>query len=550
MPSAHFHASNRNTMDALRTSRVPLTTSLSHNSVARLQRLVETGLELSSARDPATLAQAAICAAREIAGAEFGVYFYGVTDRDNRLAQHFRVSPQQASAADLASTNFKLSGNAVFRSADIEQEAEMKAQRWFEGTPFAGHLLRSLLAVPVRDRTGFSLGVILLGHSDANHFDEAAESDIITLAAQAAAALPNVHIAEAARRADFAAGDATRRAENAADDATRRLTQALDAAELGTWTWDRATDLLDLDERSAELCDTPGAHVPISRSDLRKRIVHTEDLALTASDMHDALSQKHGYSAEFRIKDRSGHIIWIASHGMACYAEEDADLPLADREIVGMIGILQDITARKTQEAILCQSEKLAATGRLAATIAHEINNPLEAVTNLIYLAKTDPAVPTAVQQLLNTADNELQRVSQIAQQTLGFYRDTTRPVDIDISAMLLAVVNLFSRKMEYKHIVCQLDIQPGLHIVGLQGEVRQVFSNLLVNAIDASLRTTIRIRAHARTISGKPGIVVLLSDRGSGIPEDVREKLFVPFFTTKQSVGTGLGLWVTRGIV
>jgi len=215
-----------------------------------------------------------------------------------------------------------------------------------------------------------------------------------------------------------------------------------------------------------------------------------------------------------------------------------------------MIGTVQDITARKTQEATLRQTEKLAATGRLAATIAHEINNPLEAVTNLIYLSKTDPGVPAPIQHLLETADNELARVSQIAQQTLGFYRDTTRPIDIDITAMLEGVVNLFSRKMEYKKIRCELDLESNLHIFGLQGEVRQVFSNLLVNAIDASMKGLIKVRARARSHAGRSGVSVVIADHGSGIPVAVRQRLFSPFFTTKQSVGTGLGLWVTRGIV
>jgi len=218
--------------------------------------------------------------------------------------------------------------------------------------------------------------------------------------------------------------------------------------------------------------------------------------------------------------------------------------------MTGMIGTVQDITARKTQEATLRQSEKLAATGRLAATIAHEINNPLEAVTNLIYLSKTDPGVPPPIAHLLDTADNELARVAQIAQQTLGFYRDTTRPIDINLTDMLEGVVNLFSRKMDYKKIECELDLAPNLHIFGLQGEVRQVFSNLIVNAIDASSKNRIYVRARACTHLGRPGVSVLIADRGTGIPIGVRQRLFSPFFTTKQSVGTGLGLWVTRGIV
>jgi len=212
-----------------------------------------------------------------------------------------------------------------------------------------------------------------------------------------------------------------------------------------------------------------------------------------------------------------------------------------------------EIASRKNQESALRQSEKLAATGRLAATIAHEINNPLEAVTNLIYLSRTDPGVPAPVQALLETADTELARVAQIAQQTLGFYRDTTRPIEIDLNELLHSVVSLFARKMVSRKITCTLDLEPDLCIHGLQGEIRQIFSNLLVNAIDAfnfeSVLTGGAIHIRGRHLRGpRNAVSVLICDQGSGISASVRQRIFSPFFTTKQSVGTGLGLWVTRG--
>jgi signal transduction histidine kinase len=219
--------------------------------------------------------------------------------------------------------------------------------------------------------------------------------------------------------------------------------------------------------------------------------------------------------------------------------------------MAGMTGTVQDITLRKTQEATLRQSEKFAATGRLAATIAHEINNPLEAVTNLIYLAKTDPVTPEPLQRLLETADSELARVSQIAQQTLGFYRDTARPGKIDLTTLLHGVADLFSRKLRHHKLACQLEIEPDLYIYGLTGEIRQVFSNLLVNAIDASeSNQSGEIRIRARAHAAGQAVSVLIADHGTGIAPSIRGHLFSPFFTTKQSTGTGLGLWVTRGMV
>jgi PAS domain S-box-containing protein len=344
-----------------------------------------------------------------------------------------------------------------------------------------------------------------------------------------------------------------RRAENQREQTERRLRQALEAGSLGTWTWNRDTDMLDLDERAAILFYAD-PHVPIGRSFLRERVVAEDDRKITTDQLHVALENGNTYRAEYRVRrpgsgpdPAPGDTRWLAASAIPTFADQG-------NSITGMVGTVQDITERKTSEATLRQSEKLAATGRMAATIAHEINNPLEAVTNLIYLAKTDPETPPAVARQLETADSELLRVAQIAQQTLGFYRDTTRPVQINVTELLEGVRNLFSRKLDYSRLSCSLDLDPGLTIHGLQGEIRQVFSNLLVNAIDASRHIAkprpICIRAHAAVRHGVPGVAVLVSDYGSGIPRSVFDRLYSPFVTTKVSVGTGLGLWVTRGIV
>ncbi len=285
----------------------------------------------------------------------------------------------------------------------------------------------------------------------------------------------------------------------------------------------------------------------MSRTAARAQLVpsDSEDVHDPAADLHAVLASGEPYNAEYRVRAADGAIRWIAAHGVPAQDETTG-------ETTGMIGIVQDVSMRKLQEHSLRESEKLAATGRMAATIAHEINNPLEAVTNLIYLARTDPGTPAPVQRMLETADDELARVSQIAQQTLGFYRDTSRPVLIDLNHLLGAVVDLYGRKLAGKRLQVTLDLDPDLSIVGLQGEIRQVVSNLLVNAIDASPATgaAIRIRGRKRRRGGKHGVSVLIADQGPGIPHHVRHRLFTPFVTTKESHGTGLGLWVTRGMV
>ena len=323
----------------------------------------------------------------------------------------------------------------------------------------------------------------------------------------------------------------------------KRLQQALEAAQLGTWVWERSSDRLELDDRAIALFGLPTGE-SLTRTELRQRIVMADDLANVRDTLEASLESGRTYQAEYRIGLPDGTTRWVYASGVPTYADG------AGGFVTGMVGTVGDVTERKQQEQSLRDSEKLAATGRLAATIAHEINNPLEAVMNLIYLARTDSGVPVGVQQLLDTADAELARVSQLAQQTLGFYRDTTRLVLIDLNKLLLDSVELFARKMQSKSVQCSLEMEPDLRLMGLQGEIRQVFSNLLVNAIDASSHTPIRIRARRRRQGGLEGIVVVMTDRGEGIPAAVRPQLFTAFVTSKQTTGTGLGLWVTRGIV
>ena len=243
-----------------------------------------------------------------------------------------------------------------------------------------------------------------------------------------------------------------------------------------------------------------------------------------------------------------GSVIWVHSSGTPVFSVENPG------EVVGMIGTVQDITERRNQEATLKQTEMLAATGRMAATIAHEINNPLEAVTNLIYLAKTNQNIPDTVRRHLEVADEELARVGQIAQQTLGFYRDTSRPLALDVAAVISDVIAVFERRLSYKQMYhCRPEFRGNLEIVGLQGELRQAISNLLLNAMDASSNgDPLRIRARETRLvgTGLAGVSIAVCDTGCGISDSAKRRLFSPFFTTKESVGTGLGLWVTKGIV
>lgn len=223
-------------------------------------------------------------------------------------------------------------------------------------------------------------------------------------------------------------------------------------------------------------------------------------------------------------------------------------------EIEGLISVSRDITELRRAQQMAIQAEKLAAAGRMAATIAHEINNPLEAVTNFIYLARTTPGLPDDVSHHLEIADRELSRVAQIAQKTLGFYRDTSRNRWLNVGELIHDVLLVYERKLRNKHIQTSSSIDPGLKIYVKQGEIKQALSNLIANAIDALAtggRIWIRARASRHWTNGMgSGVRITLADNGSGMPPEVQQRIFVPFFTTKAEVGTGIGLWVTKSII
>lgn len=208
------------------------------------------------------------------------------------------------------------------------------------------------------------------------------------------------------------------------------------------------------------------------------------------------------------------------------------------------------IRQERVAEEALRRSEKLAVAGRLAATIAHEINNPLEAVINLVYLARTAKSQAEA-RQYLERAESELGRVSAIASETLKFYRQSNRATATRIQDILSSLVLLYRDKISASQVELRTDFGEAPPIVAFAGELRQVFSNLLTNAIDAAAGARIEIRLHpARDRSGRKGVKVVVADTGAGISPSVKSSIFEPFVSTKGTRGTGLGLWVSSEIV
>jgi PAS domain S-box-containing protein len=229
--------------------------------------------------------------------------------------------------------------------------------------------------------------------------------------------------------------------------------------------------------------------------------------------------------------------------------------PIRDQagKVIGAAKIARDITQQKKMEEAIQLSERLASLGKLAATVAHEINNPLEAVTNFIYLARHQPDLPEKVKYYLGYADQELGRVAHIARQTLGFYRDNSYPTWVRVSDLVDDVLTVYERKFKHKSLRVDRRIDPGLTVYTLQGELKQILSNLIANAIDACKEGD-KIVVHARNShdfkSGSNGMRMTIADTGVGIAEEDKARLFAPFFTTKKDVGTGLGLWITRDLL
>ena len=224
-----------------------------------------------------------------------------------------------------------------------------------------------------------------------------------------------------------------------------------------------------------------------------------------------------------------------------------------DGSVSGIIVLGVDVTEARRSEQILLQSEKLNAVGRLASSIAHEINNPLEAVTNLIYLAQS-AAVNPETRQYLATAEIELRRVSAIANQTLRFHRQSTNPTPVTAAGLFDATLPLYQSRISNARVRVERRDRARRPVTCLDGEIRQVLSNLIANAVDAlsgtERRLLIRSRDSTDWRTGRSGVTLTIADTGSGMSGDTISHVFEPFFTTKGNKGTGLGLWISLEII
>jgi PAS domain S-box-containing protein len=221
-------------------------------------------------------------------------------------------------------------------------------------------------------------------------------------------------------------------------------------------------------------------------------------------------------------------------------------------KILGGVAVNTDVTQARLQDEALRRSEKLAALGQLASSIAHEINNPLESITNLLYLIRRSDSMED-MQHYAGLAQSELARVTEITVQTLRFNRQHTKPVEVDMAELLHMVMSLYTGRLLVRNVDADTKLMEAPRVFSLEGEIRQVVNNLVRNALDAMHnggRLLVRLHAQQDWRTGAKGVRLTVADTGGGIRQEMEAHLYEPFHTTKEMTGTGLGLWVSKGIV
>jgi PAS domain S-box-containing protein len=333
------------------------------------------------------------------------------------------------------------------------------------------------------------------------------------------------------------------RASEALRDRDDILQIALRANGMGLWMWDRNREDLHWSDEVWRIAGRePGSVDPTTETWLS--FVHPEDADVVRKGV---MQTREGleYHQQHRVLWPDGSVRWVESQGKCQHDSEG--------QVTRVVGVLADITGRKHSEEAMLRAEKLAVAGRLAASVAHEINNPLEAVANLLYLITLADSTEVARKQAQQALD-ELMRVALITQQTLKFHRQTGTPKVTLLSEVVSTVVALFRGRLRSSQIEVDIRSEDEVSILCMPGEVQQIVANLVTNAIDAmplSGRLVIRLRPSCDWRDYKtPGMRVTFFDSGVGMNQATLERIFEPFFTTKAETGTGLGMWVVAQLV
>jgi PAS domain S-box-containing protein len=325
-----------------------------------------------------------------------------------------------------------------------------------------------------------------------------------------------------------------------------RLNEGLETANAAIWDLNFQTGELYWSTCHYTLLGYAPQEVKPTFDRWRQR-VHPEDVERMERLWDDCLKTGNEFAGQYRVVWPDSSIHWMETKGKLMYD--------SDHKLLRSIGGFVDITERKRSEEALMNAEKLAATGRMAATLAHEINNPLAAVTNVIYLLKSDGfGIQGTARNYLQMADDEIRRVAQLVQKTLSFYRSDSVPLPVKLADVVDEVIWLYQKRLRDSGITLVKQYRFEGEITCNAAEIRQVLTNVFVNAIDAvgsGGHITVRVTSsRARVREQRTGVRVTIADSGPGIPFEQRSNLFSPFFSSKGERGTGLGLWISKGIM
>ena len=394
------------------------------------------------------------------------------------------------------------------------------------------------LAAPLLTRDGRNLGLIQLFGKANGEFTEDDEAILVQLAHLASVATDNVRLYREAQEqiAEI------KRTQEALERSKENMELAQQYVGIGIWEWDLHTETLAWADQISRLHGVEPGHFD-GRYTSWMECIHPEDQQQVHSIITRTMERNGEYEVQYRVVYADKSVHWLETRGRTM---------MIGAAPVRMLGVAMDITSRKLAEEALRRSEKLAATGRLAASIAHEITNPLAAVTNALYILRVSQGMPQNALEYVRTAEAELARVVHITKQTLGFYREPSSPVPIYVPQLLEEVLSAYGGKIEGHQIAVTKQYSDVGQLPAFAGELRQVFSNLVLNALEAlpqAGKVTIRVR-ESYDGDQRLGVRISVADNGPGIPQENLPRIFEPFFSTKEAKGTGLGLWVSQGVV
>jgi PAS domain S-box-containing protein len=334
------------------------------------------------------------------------------------------------------------------------------------------------------------------------------------------------------------------RASEALRDRDALLQIALEANGMGLWVWDLEHDLVHWSDEMFRMAGhEPGSIEPTF--DGWAQFMHPDDVSCVREARKQACENGKDYHQQYRVRWKDGSVRWLESQGK-CQRDSEG-------RVTRVVGVLADVTHRQHAEEAMLRAEKLAVAGRLAASVAHEINNPLEAVANLLFLITLTETQQDAREHARSALD-QLMRVSLITQQTLKFHRQSGSPTMTKLSEVVENVLALFRGRLAANVIAAEVKAEGEIEVACMPSEAQQIFANLVANAIEAMPRgghLAVRVRPSRdwrdRNILG---MRVTFADSGMGVDRATMRRMFEPFFTTKIETGTGLGLWVVAQLI